>query len=156
MGAVPTEKAGVGSAVNDATRLFGAALGVAVFGSIAASLYGSQLAATIPHHLPAQAAAAARGSVGGALVAAQHLTHVGLVVPARQLGNAAIAAFLHGLSGTLHVGGAVALLGAVMAATLLPARPRATESDEVIVVAEGPATTPALERAPVTVGAGRR
>src|SRR5207248_2037744 len=30
MGAVPTAKAGVGSAVNDATRLFGAALGVAV------------------------------------------------------------------------------------------------------------------------------
>ncbi|MBV9665086.1 MAG: DHA2 family efflux MFS transporter permease subunit, partial [Actinobacteria bacterium] len=35
LGAVPTEKAGVGSAVNDATRLFGAALGVAVIGSIA-------------------------------------------------------------------------------------------------------------------------
>jgi EmrB/QacA subfamily drug resistance transporter len=36
LGAVPTEKSGVGSAVNDATRLFGAALGVAVIGSVAA------------------------------------------------------------------------------------------------------------------------
>src|SRR5439155_2051514 len=53
MGVVPTEKAGVGSAVNDATRLFGAALGVAVIGSIAASLYGSRLGTTIPHDLPA-------------------------------------------------------------------------------------------------------
>ena len=36
MGAVPNEKAGVGSAVNDATRLFGGTLGVAVIGSVAA------------------------------------------------------------------------------------------------------------------------
>ena len=36
MGAVPNEKAGVGSAVNDATRLFGGTLGVAVNGSVAA------------------------------------------------------------------------------------------------------------------------
>ena len=41
MGAVPKAKAGVGSAVNDATRLFGGTLGVAVIGSIAASLYSS-------------------------------------------------------------------------------------------------------------------
>src|SRR5919201_3080930 len=39
MGVVPKEKAGVGSAVNDATRLFGATLGVEVIGSVAASLY---------------------------------------------------------------------------------------------------------------------
>src|SRR2546422_2480076 len=52
IGAVPREKAGVGSAVNDATRLFGAALGVAVVGSIAASLYASRLGATIPSGLP--------------------------------------------------------------------------------------------------------
>ena len=38
MGAVPRAKAGAGSAVNDATRLFGGTLGVAVIGSVAASL----------------------------------------------------------------------------------------------------------------------
>src|SRR5439155_23234226 len=43
MGVVPREKAGVGSAVNDATRLFGAALGVAVVGSVATSLYTDRL-----------------------------------------------------------------------------------------------------------------
>src|SRR5213076_1125122 len=52
MGAVPIEKAGVGSAVNDATRLFGAALGVAVIGSVAASLYSNRLGTTIPSGLP--------------------------------------------------------------------------------------------------------
>src|SRR5262249_34662941 len=77
MGAVPTAKAGVGSAVNDATRLFGAALGVAVTGSVAASLYSSRLDQTIPRHLPAQAVNAADGSVGGALVAAQNLQRAG-------------------------------------------------------------------------------
>jgi hypothetical protein len=35
-------KAGVGSAVNDATRLFGGTLGGAVIGSVAASLYSSR------------------------------------------------------------------------------------------------------------------
>jgi EmrB/QacA subfamily drug resistance transporter len=122
MGAVPKEKAGVGSAVNDATRLFGAALGVAVIGSIAASLYNSQLASTLPPDLPAQAAAAAKGSVGGALVAAKALGSGG-----HNLATAAVDAFLHSVSGSLHVAGAVALLGAIMAAVLLPARPRAHE-----------------------------
>ena len=39
MGVVPKAKAGVGSAVNDATRLLGGTLGVAVIGSVYASLY---------------------------------------------------------------------------------------------------------------------
>src|SRR5437588_139772 len=71
MGAVPTNKAGVGSTVNDATRLFGAALGVAVIGSVAASLYHTRLGATLPAGLPAHAASAAQHSGGGALIAAQ-------------------------------------------------------------------------------------
>jgi EmrB/QacA subfamily drug resistance transporter len=128
MGAVPTEKAGVGSAVNDATRLFGAALGVAVIGSIAASLYGSRLGAAIPHDIPAHAALAARGSLGGALVAAQSLGRAGLVIPARHLSAAAIGAFLHSL-GSLRVAGAIALGGAAMAAILLPSRPTPPPTD---------------------------
>jgi EmrB/QacA subfamily drug resistance transporter len=124
MGAVPIEKAGVGSAVNDATRLFGAALGVAVIGSIASSLYQTRLGATMPPGLPAQAADAARASVGGALVAAQQLRASGLTGPASALSLSAIGAFLHSLAGSLRVAGAVALGGAVMAAALLPSRPQ--------------------------------
>ena len=41
--------------------------------------------------------------------------------------TAAIGAFLHSVSGALRVAGGVALAGAVMAAALLPARPRVTE-----------------------------
>src|SRR5438445_8139444 len=90
MGVVPTEKAGVGSAVNDATRLFGAALGVAVVGSVAASLYANRLGATIPHGLPLQVALAAKSSVGGALGASQQLRLAGLALPAPALSTAAI------------------------------------------------------------------
>jgi EmrB/QacA subfamily drug resistance transporter len=123
LGAVPTDKAGVGSAVNDATRLFGAALGVAVIGSVAASLYGSRLGATLPRDLPLRAALAAKGSVGGALVAAQSLRHAGLLVPAHNLTVAAVGAFLHSLAGGCRVAGVVALAGAIIAAALLPSRP---------------------------------
>ena len=125
MGAVSKEKAGVGSAVNDATRLFGATLGVAVIGSVAASLYASRLGTTIPHGLPIQAALAAKGSVGGALVAAQGLGRAGLAIPAHNLSVAAIGAFLHSLHGGCTVAGVVALGGAIMAAALLPSRPGA-------------------------------
>ena len=43
MGAISRRKAGVGSAVNDSTRLVGGTLGVAVIGSVYASVYGSRL-----------------------------------------------------------------------------------------------------------------
>src|SRR3954467_5506604 len=53
MGVVPKAKAGVGSAVNDATRLLGGTLGVAVIGSVYASLYASRLTSALPTRLPA-------------------------------------------------------------------------------------------------------
>jgi EmrB/QacA subfamily drug resistance transporter len=145
MGAVPTEKAGVGSAVNDATRLFGAALGVAVIGSIASSLYRSRLAATIPHGLPAQATVAAKGSIGGALVAAQTLRAAGLAVPAHALSSAATGAFLHSMTGSFRVAGAIALGGALMAALLLPSRPTAPRPHvETVITVDGESLEPEL------------
>jgi EmrB/QacA subfamily drug resistance transporter len=68
MGAVRPEKAGTGSAINDATRLFGSTLGVAVIGSVAGSLYTSRLGSTTAG-IPGSALTAAKASVGGALVA---------------------------------------------------------------------------------------
>jgi len=140
MGAVPAAKAGVGSAVNDATRLFGATLGVAVIGSIATSLYTDQLLANMPEGVPSDAAAAAEGSVGGALNAARDLAEAGLTGPARALPPAAIDAFLHSLTGALSVAGVVAIAGSIVAAVFLPARPQApapvtvAEPDEPTVV----------------------
>ena len=57
MGVVPKAKAGIGSAVNDATRLLGSTLGVAVIGSVYASLYNSRLTDRLPAALTPQARA---------------------------------------------------------------------------------------------------
>jgi hypothetical protein len=123
MGAVPKEKAGVGSAVNDATRLFGGTLGVAVIGSVAASLYTTRLSATLPAGLPAQAITAAKGSVGGAVIVAHKASQAGLAQLGSRLNDAAILAFLHSLAGGCLVAGGVAAGGALVAGFLLPARP---------------------------------
>jgi EmrB/QacA subfamily drug resistance transporter len=52
MGAISAAKAGVGSAVNDSTRLVGGTLGVAVIGSVYASVYGARLTALTASALP--------------------------------------------------------------------------------------------------------
>ena len=143
MGAVPKHKAGVGSAVNDATRLFGGTLGVAVIGSVAASLYTSRLAATLPAGLPARAVTAARGSVGGAVIAARNASLAGSAQLGSRLKDAAILAFLHGFAGGCLVAGAVAAVGALVAIFLLPARPAdpGTQSPQLPATDPQPAST---------------
>ena len=128
MGAVPKQKAGIASAVNGSTRLFGGTLGVAVIGSVAASLYTSRLAALLPAGLPARAVNAAQGSVGGAAAAAGQLSRAGLAGPARALSDAAVAAFMHSLTGACLVAAGVAAAGVLLVAFLLPNRPRVQET----------------------------
>ncbi|HEY1990079.1 MAG TPA: MFS transporter [Acidimicrobiales bacterium] len=144
MGVVSKEKAGIGSAVNDATRLFGGTLGVAVIGSVAASLYASRLTSSLPTGLPSPALVAAKGSVGGAAVASQRLAQAGLGHLARQLQGAATQAFLHSFTGGCRVAGGVALGGAVFAAILLPARPTAPAPSTVPDIDPG-SPVPSLE-----------
>jgi len=114
MGAVSSARAGVGSAINDTTRQVGGALGVAVMGSVGASLYrhsinGSAAAAHLPH--------AALDSVGSTLKAASQLpagTRTSVVEAAQR-------AFIHGLDIASLVGVFVALVGAAIAVRYLPA-----------------------------------
>jgi EmrB/QacA subfamily drug resistance transporter len=124
MGVVPKEKAGIGSAMNDATRELGGTLGVAVIGSVFASLYASRL--NLPAGLPAQAAHAATESVGGAFIAAQEVADAGLGPLATQLKAAAGSAFFDGFSAGCLVAAGIGAAGAIAAAVLLPARPAAT------------------------------
>jgi hypothetical protein len=123
MGAVSDAKAGIGSAINDATRILGATLGVAVIGSIFASLYTSELDTALTARVPDAAAAAAHDSVGGAFAAAAQLDaagHTGLAVALR---DAASTAFFKGFGAACLVAAAVALAGAALAAWLIPAQP---------------------------------
>lgn len=141
MGVVPKEKAGVGSAVNDATRLLGGTLGVAVIGSVSASLYATRLSSALPAGLPRAAVQAASGSVGGAMVAAQSLDQAGLRPLANQLRIAAVHAFERSFAAGSLVAFAIAAAGALLAWFLLPARP-STPSE--------PETTPATADSPPT------
>jgi EmrB/QacA subfamily drug resistance transporter len=129
MGVVPKAKAGVGSAVNDATRLLGGTLGVAVIGSVYASLYASRLTATLPVGLPAGVARTAHASVGAALTAAGKLTSAGHPVLASAIHDAASAAFFHGFHAAGYLAAGVAAAGAVMALLLLPAYPTVSTDD---------------------------
>jgi EmrB/QacA subfamily drug resistance transporter len=123
MGAVSRRMAGVGSAVNDTTRLVGGTLGVAVIGSVYASVYGTRLTATLPAGVPGQVAALARQSVGAAYTVAGSVAAHGHPALGQALRLASTNAFLHGLTVGALVAGGVAAAGALLAAAFLPAQP---------------------------------
>jgi EmrB/QacA subfamily drug resistance transporter len=129
MGVVPKAKAGVGSAVNDATRLLGGTLGVAVIGSVYASLYASRLTTALPVGLPAAAARSADGSVGAALSTASELGSGGHPALASAVHRAAGEAFFHGFHAANYLAAGVAAAGALMALALLPAHPAVGADD---------------------------
>ncbi len=118
---LPPAKAGIGSAVNDATREAGGALGVAVIGSVFSSVYLHHLTASPVHTLPAQAFTAARSSVGAALTIAAHSPAPGILVPAVN------SSFMSGLHVACVVTAIVCFAGAI-AALRLPGRPTAEVS----------------------------
>ena len=123
MGVVPIAKAGVGSAVNDATRLLGSTLGVAVIGSVSTSLYTSQLGNAAVSHLPSHFIGNADSSIGAALEAAAGLKSAGLAPIGHSLRVAATDAFLQGLSAGCLVAAGLAGAGVLIALLLLPAQP---------------------------------
>jgi hypothetical protein len=130
MGVVPKAKAGVGSAINDATRLLGGTLGVAVIGSVYASLYVSRLTSALPGRLPGTVARTAQASIGAALTLSDRLGHAGHTVLAATIHNAATTAFFEGLRTANFVAAGVAAAGVVMAVVLLPSHPAAGVVDE--------------------------
>ena len=118
MDVVPPHQAGIGSAVNDATREVGGTLGVAVLGSIFASLYAASIdrlgsGAGIPESVTS----VARESLG----AAQEVA--GRVLGGPRLLNAAEAGFFDGFAAGALVAAAVTLAAGIAAAILLPAGP---------------------------------
>jgi EmrB/QacA subfamily drug resistance transporter len=132
MGAVSAAQAGVGSADNDSTRLLGGTLGVAVIGSIYASLYGNRLDKTLPSQLPTTAKAVAHQSVGGAYGISAHLASSGQHVLAQLVHDAASNAFIRGISISCLVTGVVALVGALLPALFLPAQPPSSPNEPAL------------------------
>jgi EmrB/QacA subfamily drug resistance transporter len=125
MGVVPKAKAGVGSAVNDATRLLGSTLGVAVIGSVYASLYNTRLTNRLPADLSPRLAHTAHTSVGGALGLANRTNLNGHPALANSVHAAASNAFFHGFSAACLVAAGVSAAAAIATLLLLPAHPTA-------------------------------
>ena len=115
MSAVPARRAGAGSAMNDATRELGAALGVAVLGSLAASKYASQLS-TVTAGLPAAARHQARSSLTDALQVAGRLPHGASVA----MEHGAKVAFVDGIHVACIAGTGLAVIAAALVLRYLP------------------------------------
>jgi hypothetical protein len=117
MGSLPLAKASVGSAVNDATRTMGGALGVAVLGSLLSSGYRAGMEGAT-QGLPAGAAETANQSLAGALAVAQRLGGGA----GGRVSEAAQQAFVDGMHTAVLAGAAVAAAGALLTLVALPAR----------------------------------
>ncbi|CDR17447.1 MFS transporter [Streptomyces iranensis] len=122
LGAVPPERAGMGSALNDTHQQLGIALGVAGLGGLLATVYRGRL----PDGLPEDA----MSSLGATLSHARDRADGGALT------EAARSAFTDAQSVTMGVGVAAALTGAAVALLALPGRTTravapAPESEEV-------------------------
>lgn len=115
-------KAGIGSAVNDATREAGGTLGVAVIGSVFTSIYTHHLSGTAVAQLPQQAAQAAKDSVAAAIQ-----------MPG--VHDAVQASFMNGLHVACLVAAGLCWLGA-LGATALPGRRQMQAAPAIAVEVE--------------------
>lgn len=111
MNTAPDDKQGVASAVNDTTREVGAALGIALSGSLLAAQYTEFISPRLPAGLPAPARDAALGSLGQALEVSATMGPQGTAVA--ELGRTA---FVEAMSTSLLgmaviVGGGAVVIG---------------------------------------------
>ena len=115
MSSVPTRRAGAGSAMNDASRELGAALGVAVLGSVAASKYSSTLS-HLTSTLPSSERDSAQSSLAGALETATKLPELA----GKALTTGAEHAFIDGFHLAVTAGAVLALTAAALVLRYLP------------------------------------
>jgi EmrB/QacA subfamily drug resistance transporter len=116
MSALPREKAGAGSAINNAVRQVAVAMGVAVLGSVLASIYRGELAGRF-QALPAGSRHAAGESIEGTLAVASRMGGVG-----QSLVEPAYAAFVQGMHAAAGVSAVIAFLAALTVFKWMPGR----------------------------------
>ncbi|GAA2577440.1 MFS transporter [Actinomadura fulvescens] len=116
MSALPKEKAGAGSAINNTARQVAVALGVAVLGSVVASVYRQDLSERLAT-LPPDAREVAGESVEGA-------GHVGAGMGAAGQGliDSAHHAFMHGMHVAAVAAAVIAFAGAMVVLKWMPGR----------------------------------
>ncbi|MGN5631303.1 DHA2 family efflux MFS transporter permease subunit [Streptomyces sp. AC154] len=121
MQALPREKAGSGSAVNNTFRQVGGALGIAVLGSVLSAVYRSDIESHLGA-LPAAARDTAAESIEATLGIAEKMGPKGA-----PLVTAAHDAFLSAMHVTAISSAFVALLGAIVVALFLPGKAPAAQ-----------------------------
>lgn len=126
MSAIPRNRAGMGSAMNDTTRQLGGALGIAVLGSVLSSAYSRNIADALSG-LPAQVQDTAASSLAGALAIAEQAGPV-----SAQLTAAAKTAWMSGLSQATLIAAAIVGLAAIIAGAWLPHHHKDGEDDEIL------------------------
>ena len=124
LGTLPLNKSGVGSAVQATTRQVGSAAGIAIVGSVFASVYGAGIRDNLrPLKLTADQVARAKENVGTAYQVAKEVGGD----KGAQIVRIAKDAFLSGYHAGPIVTTATALLTAVAVAIWLPSRARASD-----------------------------
>ncbi|MDY7104691.1 MAG: MFS transporter [Actinomycetota bacterium] len=107
---LPDEKQGVAASLNDTVRELGAAVGIALVGSVLNASYRTNVAAAAVG-LPGEAAEAVEEGIGGALVVAGQLGPDGVA-----LVDAARGAFVDGMAPALLLGAGACVLAAAFTA----------------------------------------
>jgi MFS transporter, DHA2 family, multidrug resistance protein len=114
VGSAPPERAGGAAGISETGSELGGALGISILGSIGVALYRGELV-DLPAGVPADAAAAARDTLGAAVSVAQRLPG--------QLGATVLEiardAFVHGMQVAAGISAVVAVAVAVLAVTML-------------------------------------
>ncbi|MCU1388479.1 MAG: drug resistance transporter [Ilumatobacteraceae bacterium] len=142
MGSLPPAKAGVGSAMNDTTRQMGGALGVAILGSVFATVYRPGIADRVASlGLAGDQLSKAQDSIGGAVQVAGTLPSES----ARLLIASAKAEFVNGMHLAIYVGVGVIAVAAIIVFAYLPARAR-DATDQVTGMPVDPRLVAAMDR----------
>jgi MFS transporter, DHA2 family, multidrug resistance protein len=141
VGSAPEERAGAASGISETGAELGGALGLAILGSIGVAIYRGGLAASLPADVPAEAATAARDTLGGAVGVASTLP----AAMADSLLTAARAAFVDGMHAAAAIAAAVGVILAIFAFVSL--RERADAAAPETATTE-PATT---EKPPIPI-----
>lgn len=124
VGSVPPARSGAASALSETAAEMGAALGIAVLGSIGTALYRSRVLHGLPHDIPPGATEPATSSLGGAISVSEQLP----AEAATHLADLARHAFIDGLAAATITGGFILLAAAIVCPLLLHSGRNATRS----------------------------
>jgi DHA2 family multidrug resistance protein-like MFS transporter len=115
VGSAPPERAGAASGISETAVELGGALGISILGSIGVALYRGDIARALPAGIPAEAAAVARDTLGGAVGVAGHLPGV----LGTELLQVSRDAFVHGMQVAATISAAFAIGVAILAVVML-------------------------------------